>query len=264
MQSYTMGLDKEFHIQVSCEDVGQYVILTNNSSHAKEIASYLSNSKKVGDNCEFVTYTGLIDYMPVSVVSTGVGGPSTAIMMEELIRLGCHTFLKVGRCEGMHLDVKNGDVVVASGAIRDEGTTRTYSPIEVPAVPSYEILGECVNVLKNSTLPYHVGIVHSKDAFYPHHMLDTMPLKDKISKRWDSYCKLDVLATEMETSTVFVVGQTRHVRTGAILQCIANYEREKSGLSVGSDHDLTFLNETSLKIIKQLIQDDQKKESTSN
>lgn len=117
---------------------------------------------------------------------------------------------------------------------------------------------------KNSTLPYHVGIVHSKDAFYPHHMLDTMPLKDKISKRWDAYCKLDVLATEMETSTVFVVGQTRHVRTGAVLQCIANYEREKSGLSVGCDHDLTFLNETSLKIIKQLIQDDQKKESTSN
>ena len=257
MSDYTIGLEKEFHIHVSCEDVGQYVILTNNSSQAKEIASYLKDYEKVGDNCEFVTYTGLIDHMPVSVVSTGVGGPSTAIMMEELIKLGCHTFLKVGTCEGMHLDVKSGDIVVASGAIRQEGTTRMYAPIEVPAVPSYDILFECVQTLKKEKLSYHVGTVHTKDAFYANHMLDTMPLKDQLESQWNAYCKLDVLASDMETSTIFIVGQTRHVRTGAMLQCITNIEREKVGLDSNNDYDLTFLMNASIEAMKKIIQDDQ-------
>lgn len=256
------AFDKEIHIKVSCEDVGQYVILTNNSSEAKTVASNLLGCKKVGENCEFVTYTGLINHMPVSVVSTGVGGPSTSIMMEELIKLGCHTFLKVGTCEGMHLDVKSGDIVIASGAIRDEGTTKMYAPIEVPAVPSYELLNECVAIVKSLKLPYHVGIVHSKDAFYAYHMLETMPLKDELEKQWNAYCKLDALASEMETSTVFTIGQARHVRTGAILQCISNIEREKVGLPTNSDYDLTFLIDSAIKIIKRLIEDDQN-ESTS-
>ena len=100
-----------------------------------EIAKYFDNPVHVQTNREYVTYTGTLLGEPVSVVSTGIGGPSAAIAMEELCNLGADTFVRVGTCGGIHLEVQSGDVVVATGAVRMEGTSREYAPIEFPAVP---------------------------------------------------------------------------------------------------------------------------------
>ena len=176
-----------------------------------------------------------------SVVSTGIGGASTAIAIEELVRLGCHTFLRVGTCGGMRLDVQGGDIVIASGAIRQEGTTREYAPIEFPAVPS----------------PYHVGVVQSKDSFFGQHAPETMPVYQELQNKWNAYCKLDCLASEMESSTLFIVSQTRHVRSGAMFLCLANQEREKAGLSNIQNHDLKPLMECAVSTLKNLIEKDE-------
>lgn len=148
MIDYTEGSNKQYHIQLSVNDVGDYVILTGDPKRVKDIASYLEDSYFVADNREYVTYSGYMNGILCSVVSTGIGGASTAIAIEELVRLGCHTFLRVGTCGGIRLDVQGGDIVIASGAIRQEGTTREYAPIEFPAVPSFDVLSAQVESAK--------------------------------------------------------------------------------------------------------------------
>ncbi|WP_419005956.1 nucleoside phosphorylase [Holdemanella porci] len=165
MIDYTEGSNKQYHTQLEENGVGDYVILTGDPKRVKDIASYLDDAYFVADNREYVTYSGYINGVLCSVVSTGIGGASTAIAMEELIQLGCHTFLRVGTCGGMRLDVQGGDIVIASGAIRQEGTTREYAPIEFPAVPHFEVLNAQVESAKKLNLPYHVGVVQSKDSF---------------------------------------------------------------------------------------------------
>ena len=166
MIDYTEGSNKQYHTQLEENGVGDYVILTGDPKRVKDIASYLDDAYFVADNREYVTYSGYINGVLCSVVSTGIGGASTAIAMEELIQLGCHTFLRVGTCGGMRLDVQGGDIVIASGAIRQEGTTREYAPIEFPAVPHFEVLNAQVESAKKLNLPYHVGVVQSKDSFF--------------------------------------------------------------------------------------------------
>ena len=136
MIDYAEGTGKQYHIGVGKEDVGKYVILPGDPKRCEKIAKYFDNAKLVGDNREFVTYTGYLDGVKVSVTSTGIGGPSASIAMEELVACGADTFVRIGTCGGMQLDIKGGDVVVATGAIRAEGTTKEYAPIEFPAIPT--------------------------------------------------------------------------------------------------------------------------------
>ena len=152
MIDYTEGSNKQYHTQLEENGVGDYVILTGDPKRVKDIASYLDDAYFVADNREYVTYSGYINGVLCSVVSTGIGGASTAIAMEELIQLGCHTFLRVGTCGGMRLDVQGGDIVIASGAIRQEGTTREYAPIEFPAVPHFEVLNAQVESAKKPAM----------------------------------------------------------------------------------------------------------------
>ena len=167
------------------------------------------------------------------------------------------TFLRVGTCGGMRLDVQGGDIVIASGAIRQEGTTREYAPIEFPAVPNFEVLSAQVESANKLNLPYHVGVVQSKDSFFGQHAPETMPVYQELQNKWDAYCRLDCLASEMESSTVFIVGQTRHVRSGAMFLCLANQEREKAGLSNIQNHDLKPLMKCAVLTLKNLIQKDE-------
>ena len=248
MIDYTEGSNKQYHTQLEENGVGDYVILTGDPKRVKDIASYLDDAYFVADNREYVTYSGYINGVLCSVVSTGIGGASTAIAMEELIQLGCHTFLRVGTCGGMRLDVQGGDIVIASGAIRQEGTTREYAPIEFPAVPHFEVLNAQVESAKKLNLPYHVGVVQSKDSFFGQHARETMPVYQELQNKWDAYCRLDCLASEMESSTVFIVGQTRH---------LANQEREKAGLSNIQNHDLKPLMKCAVLTLKNLIQKDE-------
>ena len=130
---YSENPDKQYHIQVGEGDVGKYVILPGDPKRCAKIAAYFDDAKLVADSREYVTYTGYLDGVKVSVTSTGIGGPSASIAMEELVKCGADTFIRVGTCGGMQLDVKSSDVVIASGAIRMEGTSKEYAPIEFPA-----------------------------------------------------------------------------------------------------------------------------------
>lgn len=149
MIDYSEGSGKLYHIQVAPGEVGRYVILPGDPKRCEKIARHFDNPVFVSDNREFTTYTGTLDGVKVSVTSTGIGGPSAAIAMEELKRCGADTFIRVGTCGGMALDVKGGDIVVATGAIRAEGTSREYAPIEFPAVADFDVVTALTQAAKN-------------------------------------------------------------------------------------------------------------------
>ena len=125
---YSVDASKQYHIEVSENEIGKYVILPGDPKRVPKIAKYLEDAKEVADAREFVTYTGTLGGEKVSVTSTGIGGPSAAIALEELVKAGAHTFIRVGTCGGMQMDVKSGDLVIATAAIRMEGTSREYAP----------------------------------------------------------------------------------------------------------------------------------------
>lgn len=133
MVDYTEGSGRQYHTNVGMGDVGRYVIMPGDPKRCEKIAAFLDEPKFIADNREYVTYTGKLDGVKVSVTSTGIGGPSAAIALQELVSCGADTFLRVGTCGGMQDDVVGGDIVIANGAIRWEGTSKEYAPIEYPA-----------------------------------------------------------------------------------------------------------------------------------
>ena len=169
MQNYSGEEGLQYHLQIRKGDVGRYVILPGDPKRCKKIAAYFENPVLVADSREFVTYTGTLDGVKVSVTSTGIGGPSASIAMEELIQCGADTFIRVGTCGGMALDVEGGDIVVATGAIRAEGTSKEYAPIEFPAVADLTVTNALVQAAKNLGKKWHAGVVQCKDSFYGQH-----------------------------------------------------------------------------------------------
>lgn len=144
MKNYSENEGKQYHTQVGAEDVGRYVILPGDPKRCEKIAEYFDNPQFIADSREYVTYTGTLDGVKVSVTSTGIGGPSASIAMEELYRCGADTFIRIGTCGGMQPEVKSGDVVIATGAIRMEGTSKEYAPIEFPAVANLDVINALV------------------------------------------------------------------------------------------------------------------------
>ena len=166
---YAGDSGKQYHIQVGEGDVGKYVILPGDPKRCAKIAKYFDDAKLVADSREYVTYTGYLDGVKVSVTSTGIGGPSASIAMEELVKAGADTFVRIGTCGGMQPEVMSGDVVIATGAIRMEGTTKEYAPIEFPAVADLSITNALVAAAKEKKVPYNTGVVQCKDSFYGQH-----------------------------------------------------------------------------------------------
>ena len=161
--NYSEDASKQYHIQVGEGDIGKYVILPGDPKRCAKIAKYFDNAELVADSREYVTYTGYLEGVKVSVTSTGIGGPSASIAMEELVKAGADTFIRVGTCGGMQLDVKSGDLIIATGAIRMEGTSKEYAPIEFPAVADIEIVNALIASAKEMGNPYHAGVVQCKD-----------------------------------------------------------------------------------------------------
>jgi len=158
MIDYSEGSGKQYHIGVGKDDIGHYVILPGDPGRCEEIAKYFDNPQKVGQNREYTTYTGYLNGEKVSVMSTGIGGPSASIAIEELVDLGAHTFIRVGTCGGMQLDVESGDVVIATASIRAEGTSREYAPIEFPAVANLDVTNALIQASKNLKQRWHAGV----------------------------------------------------------------------------------------------------------
>lgn len=253
---YSENPDRQYHIQVARGEVGRYVITPGDPKRCVRIAQYLDNPVLIADNREFITYTGTLDGVKVSVTSTGIGGPSASIAMEELVRCGADTFVRIGTCGGMQLDVKSGDIVIANAAIRMEGTSKEYAPIEFPAVADLAITNALVASAKDLGQHYHVGVVQCKDAFYGQHNPETMPVSYELLNKWEAWRRLGCLASEMESAAMFIVASTLHVRCGSTFLVMANQERERAGLDNPVVHDTDMAIRVAIGAIRQLIRED--------
>ncbi len=242
----------QYHIGLREGDVGKYVILPGDPKRCAKIAQYFDDAKLVADRREFVTYTGYLDGEKVSVTSTGIGGPSASIAMEELVKVGAEVFIRVGTCGGMALDVKGGDIVIATGAIRMEGTSKEYAPIEFPAVANLEVTNALVQAAKNLDYTYHTGIVQCKDSFYGQHNAENMPVSYELQNKWEAWKRLGCLASEMESAALFVVASFLKVKVGSVFLTVANQEREKQNLDNPVAHDTEKAIKTAIEAIKIL------------
>ena len=248
----------QYHIAVKEGDVGKYVILPGDPKRCKKIAAYFDNAELIADNREYVTYTGYLDGVKVSVTSTGIGGPSASIALEELVKAGADTFIRIGTCGGMDIDVKGGDVVIATSAIRMEGTTKEYAPIEFPAVANLEVINALVDSAKQLGYDYHAGVVQCKDSFYGQHEPEKMPVNYELINKWNAWLRLGCLASEMESAALFVVGSYLKVRVGSVFLVVANQEREKQGLENPVIHDTDKAIKAAVEALRKLIAADKK------
>ena len=242
----------QYHIGLKQGDVGKYVILPGDPKRCAKIAQYFDEPKLVADNREYVTYTGYFDGEKVSVTSTGIGGPSAAIALEELVNVGAETFIRVGTCGGMQIDVKGGDIVIATGAIRAEGTSKEYAPIEFPAVANLDVTNALVQASKNLGYTSHTGVVQCKDSFYGQHSPETKPVSDELLNKWEAWKRLGCLASEMESAALFVVASYLNVKVGSVFLTVANQEREKQNLENPVVHDTEKAIKTAIEAIKIL------------
>lgn len=256
MQNYSGEAGLQYHLQIRPGDVGRYVILPGDPKRCEKIAKHFEEAKLVADSREFVTYTGYLEGEKVSVTSTGIGGPSASIAMEELVQCGADTFVRVGTCGGIDLDVKGGDIVIATGAVRMEGTSREYAPIEYPAVADLEVANALVAAAKELGFTYHTGVVQCKDAFYGQHEPEMMPAGYELINKWEAWKKLGCLASEMETAALYIVAAKLHVRVGACFLVMANQEREKLGLENPVVHDTDMAVQVAVEAIRKLIKEE--------
>lgn len=253
---YSEDPDRQYHIQVAKGEVGRYVILPGDPKRCAKIAAFFDDPQLVADSREFVTYTGTLDGVPVSVTSTGIGGPSASIALEELVQCGADTFLRVGTCGGMQTEVMSGDIVIASGAVRMEGTSREYAPIEYPAVANYEVMSAMIKGAKAIGAPWHVGVVQCKDSFYGQHSPERMPAGYELLNKWQAYVRMGCLASEMESAALFIAGSSLRVRVGSLFLVMANQEREKKGLPNPVVHDMDLPIRAAIEAIRVLIRED--------
>ncbi len=222
--------NEEYHLKIKTGDVGRYVLLCGDPGRCEQIAAYFDDADFISSNREFTIYTGSMDGVAVSVCSTGIGGPSAAIALEELIHCGADTFIRIGTAGGMAEDVRSGDVAIGTAAIRMEGTSREYAPIEFPAVADFNVVSALVEAAKEDGTPWHVGVLQCKDSFYGQHDPDSMPVGYELKAKWDAFIACGALASEMESAALFTVGSVRGVRVGSIVQVLANQTRRAKGL----------------------------------
>lgn len=246
---------EQFHIKCRPGDVGGYCILPGDPGRAPRIAAYLDEPRQVSYNREYNVYTGTLLGEKVSVCSTGIGGPSTAIAVEELAACGTHTFIRIGTCGGISTLVRPGDVVIATGAVRQDGTSREYAPVEFPAVSDPDVLFALITAARTEGFSHHAGVVQSKDSFYGQHSPERMPTAPELLAKWEAWKRLGVLASEMEAATLFTVAAALGVRAGAVFHVIWNQERSALGLdSADSEtHDTDRAIRTAIGAVASMI-----------
>ena len=247
---------KCYHIQVAPGEVGRYVILPGDPKRCAKIAKYFDDPVQIADSREYVTFTGTLDGVKVSVTSTGIGGPSASIAMEELVECGADTFIRIGTCGGIETSVKGGDVVIATGAVRMEGTSKEYAPIEYPAVASLDVINALVKSAKDMGAEFHTGVVQCKDAFYGQHRPEAMPVSYELLNKWEAFKRMVCLASEMESAALFTVAQFLRVRCGSCFLVVANQERAKLGLDNPQAHDTDRAIRVAIGAIRELIRQD--------
>ncbi len=250
-----------FHLHIKEGDVGRYVLLPGDPGRCEKIAQYFDNPHFVAQNREYVTWTGTLLGEKVSVVSTGIGCPSAAIAVEELVDVGADTFVRVGSSGSMQADVHMGDIVVVTASIRDEGTTSHYLPVEFPAVANVDVVTAMQTAARELGRSHHCGVSQSKDSFYGEVERTRMPMAAHLEERWNAWVAGGALCSEMESSAIFVLASIYRKRAGGVMLVINESELAEE---TGEDkHMQEFDAESVIKVavegIKNLIKLDQKK-----
>ena len=217
---------KQMHIGCTSDQIGGYVILPGDPGRCEWIAGMFDDAEFVSSNREFTVWTGTLNGARVSVCSTGIGGPSAAIALEELVECGAHTFIRVGTCGGVAPEVHGGDLVVATAAVRQEGTSREYMPLDYPAAASFDIVRALADEAERLKYPVHIGVIQSKDSFYGEIRPERMPVAAQLTQQWKALLAAGVLASEMESAALFVASAYLHVRCGTVLNVLWNDENE--------------------------------------
>ena len=251
-------LAKQFHIACAQGDIGRYCILPGDPGRVPAIAALFDDAKQIAYNREFNVWTGTLLGEKVTACSTGIGGPSASIAMEELHKCGADTFIRTGTCGGIDLNVQSGDVVVATGAIRYEHTSREYAPIEFPAVADFQVTNALVEATKKLGFPLHTGIVQCKDSFYGQHDPAASPVYYELQQKWESWKRLGVKASEMESAARFVGAAAVGCRCGSCFQVGWHPAREAAGLDQKMSEDTSSSVKVSVEALKLLIEADRK------
>lgn len=234
----------------------KYAIIPGDPERVKTIAGFLDKPKALSVNREYTSYEGFIDGEKIIVMSTGMGGPSASIGVEELFQIGVDTFIRLGSCGGMQLPIMGGEIVIPTAAIRQEGTTREYVYPEFPAAANLDVTIALRNAAEKVGVKHNVGIVQSKDSFYGQQDPERMPVGEELKLKYNAWIKAGALASEMECAAVFVVAQILGARAGAALHVLWNKEREVAGLDNPTMRDMTKTIETVREALRELIKMD--------
>lgn len=214
-----MEKDKEYHIALGKGDIGKYVLLPGDPARVPKIAAYFDDAKEMANNREYRTFTGTVDGIKVSATSTGIGCPSTAIAVEELIKCGAEVFIRIGTAGSLQREVEVGDITITTASVREEGTTRQYVPLSYPAVADLDVTLALREAAKKLNIRAHTGISHCKDAFYTEGEQD-LPLKEWNESRWNAWYRSNVLSTSMESAALFVISSIKKVKAGEVMAII--------------------------------------------
>lgn len=242
----------QYHVKVRPGDVGRYVLLPGDPGRVEKIAAHLENARFVSSNREHTVWTGSLLGEPVSVVSTGMGCPSTAIAVEELIKVGCDTFIRVGTSGAMQPEIQVGDLAIVTGAIRDEGTTRQYLPLEFPALASLQVVNALVAAADEKKACYHLGVSHTKDSFYGEVEMKRQPLAHELELRWKAWVAGGAVCSEMEAAVIFILASIHRKRAGGVMTVIGS--DTETLLAHKASPDLMI--EVAVAAIRRLIEQD--------
>ena len=245
----------QHHIQLKAGDVGRYVLLPGDPARSEKIASYFDNPRFVASNREYITYTGTLLGEKVSVTSTGIGCPSTAIAVEELIAVGADTFVRVGTSGGMQPYIKTGDIGVISASIRDEGTSLHYLPVDFPAVANLDVVLAMAEGARRAGYTHYIGISQSKDSFYGEMEPARQPVARQLLQRWKAWQDGGAISSEMEAAVIFILCSIHRKRAGGVMLMAGpspeDFEPEK--------FDINRAIKSTIEGIKALIEQDRSK-----
>lgn len=243
-----MGL--QYHLNIKEGDVAPYVLLPGDPGRVEQVAKYWDEYHKVAENREYVTYTGVYKGVPISCTSTGIGCPGVSIAMEELARCGASTFLRIGTCGTFQDDIENGCIAIFDSAVRLDGCSSSYAPIEFPAVASHDVVEACIKAAKGLGLSNVVGTTRSADTFYARHSKPGSSFNNYWQSSWKDHFedlkRMNVVAAEMEASTIFVLARVWGLRAGGISVVIDNVckvsgESGQFDPEEGLEHDTEYI-----------------------
>lgn len=217
---------KMMHIALEAGDIGRYVFLPGSPERTERIAAYFENPREIAYNREYRTFVGELEGVRVAVTSTGIGGPSAAIAVEELHQCGAGTMMRVGTCASTSPEVSVGDVVIPSGAVKMEGVSLHYLPVEFPAVPDFQMLKAIEQAAINLKYPHNIGVTITKASFYTQTAPETKPVGPELMYKWGAYKKGGASSTSMECSVLFSVGASLGIRTACVMACATDYKND--------------------------------------